>query len=46
MKKAALEDSTGQKVNDSRREKVITWNSEKGKAAFSFRKHSQEDTAG
>lgn len=31
MKKAALKDSTGQKVNDSRREKVVTWNSEKGR---------------
>lgn len=40
MKKAALKDLMVQKVNDYKREKVINQNSEKGKAAFSFRKHT------
>lgn len=31
-----------QKVNDSRRQKVINRNSEKGKAAVSFRKHTDK----
>lgn len=41
MKKAALKQLTAQKANDSRREKVINQDSEKGKANFSVSGRTQ-----